>query len=115
MYLSYFADVPSGTMIVLSGASLFIGVLAATGRRGLRRSAGLDRHPENAFKGTPLAPPYFEPGALRAELSVLQKTLGEDDRTLREAILKRLMALKKRYDPENLFRINHNIPPEPSA
>ena len=50
MYLSYFADVPSGTMIVLSGASLFIVVLAATGRRGLRRSAGLDRHPEDAFK-----------------------------------------------------------------
>jgi FAD/FMN-containing dehydrogenase len=23
----------------------------------------------------------------------------------------RLVALKGRYDPENLFRINHNIPP----
>lgn len=44
MYLSYFAGVPSGTMIVLVGAALFVVVLAATGGSGLRRSAGLDSH-----------------------------------------------------------------------
>jgi manganese/iron transport system permease protein/iron/zinc/copper transport system permease protein len=44
MYLSYFAGVPSGTMIVLVGAALFIIVLAITRGRGLRRSAGLDAH-----------------------------------------------------------------------
>lgn len=27
------------------------------------------------------------------------------------AKLDRLMAMKRHYDPENLFRINHNIPP----
>jgi len=27
------------------------------------------------------------------------------------AKLERLTALKRRYDPENLFRINHNFPP----
>lgn len=46
MYSSYYADVPSGTMIVLVGAALFIVVLMSTGTRGSRRSAGLDRHPE---------------------------------------------------------------------
>jgi ABC-type Mn2+/Zn2+ transport system permease subunit len=46
MYSSYYADVPSGTMIVLVGAALFMVVLATTGGSGLRRSAGLDKHPE---------------------------------------------------------------------
>lgn len=47
MYLSYYAGVPSGTMIVLVGAVAFVVVLAATGGRGLRRSAGLDSHSED--------------------------------------------------------------------
>ena len=47
MYLSYYAGVPSGTMIVLVGAAVFIVVLAITGGRGLRRSAGLDSHSED--------------------------------------------------------------------
>lgn len=44
MYASYFAGVPSGTMIVLVGAVAFIVVLAITRGRGLRRTAGLDDH-----------------------------------------------------------------------
>jgi ABC-type Mn2+/Zn2+ transport system permease subunit len=47
MYLSYYAGVPSGTMIVLVGAALFVVVLAFTGGRGLRRSSGLDSHSED--------------------------------------------------------------------
>ena len=46
MYLSYFADVPSGTMIVLVGALLFLIVITITGNQGLRRTAGLDKHLE---------------------------------------------------------------------
>ena len=44
MYISYFAGVPSGTMIVLVGAFLFAIVLAVTRGRGLSRSVGLDSH-----------------------------------------------------------------------
>ncbi|MGI9196158.1 MAG: metal ABC transporter permease [Candidatus Nanopelagicales bacterium] len=44
MYLSYYAGVPSGSMIVLVGAVVFVIVLGITGARGLRRSAGLDDH-----------------------------------------------------------------------
>jgi ABC-type Mn2+/Zn2+ transport system permease subunit len=46
MYGSYYAAVPSGTMIVLTGASLFVMALVFTGVRGLRRTAGLDDHDE---------------------------------------------------------------------
>jgi ABC-type Mn2+/Zn2+ transport system permease subunit len=38
MYLSYHAGVPSGTMIVLTGAAVFAVVLGITGARGLRRT-----------------------------------------------------------------------------
>lgn len=46
MYASYYAGVPSGTMIVLVGAAVFGIALAITGGRGLRRSVGLDSHAE---------------------------------------------------------------------
>ncbi len=42
MNLSYHLDVPSGTMIVLTGAAIFTLTFAATGVRGLHRTAGLD-------------------------------------------------------------------------
>jgi FAD/FMN-containing dehydrogenase len=39
----------------------------------------------------------------------------EDEETLRAAYpggtWERLQGLKRRYDPDNLFRLNHNIPP----
>jgi len=47
MYASYYAGVPSGTMIVLVGAGVFLVTLAVTGGKGLRRSAGLDSHSED--------------------------------------------------------------------
>jgi ABC-type Mn2+/Zn2+ transport system permease subunit len=46
MNLSYHLDVPSGTMIVLTGAALFTVVLTATGGRRLQRTAHLDPRPQ---------------------------------------------------------------------
>lgn len=42
MNLSYHLDVPSGTMIVLTGAAIFTLTFAGTGLAGLRRTAGLE-------------------------------------------------------------------------
>lgn len=44
MYLSYYAGVPSGTMIVLVGAVVFLIVFGVTGIRGRERAAGTDEH-----------------------------------------------------------------------
>ncbi|HUP71130.1 MAG TPA: metal ABC transporter permease [Acidimicrobiales bacterium] len=44
MNLSYHLDVQSGPTIVLVGAAIFAVVFAATGTRGLRRTAGFDDH-----------------------------------------------------------------------
>lgn len=46
MYASYYAEVPSGTMIVLVGAAIFVVVFAFAGTSRRRRSAGLDAHIE---------------------------------------------------------------------
>ena len=52
MYLSYYAGVPSGTMIVLVGTAVFLVVLAITGVRGMRRTIGLDSHAAPNVKET---------------------------------------------------------------
>lgn len=46
MYLSYQLAIPSGTTIVLVNAAAFVLVMAVTRGRGLRRTAGLDDHPD---------------------------------------------------------------------
>lgn len=45
MYLSYHLNVPSGTTIVLTGATLFAAVMLVTGGRRLSRAAHLESHP----------------------------------------------------------------------
>ena len=44
MNLSYHLDIPSGPMIVLTGAAVFAAVFVATGRRGLRRAGAIHDH-----------------------------------------------------------------------
>ena len=46
MYVSYYAEVPSGTMIVLVGTAIFLVVFAFAGSARRRKSAGLDAHVE---------------------------------------------------------------------
>jgi ABC-type Mn2+/Zn2+ transport system permease subunit len=48
MNLSYHLDVPSGTMIVLTGALTFTVVLSLTGGRGLARTVRVDSHTDAA-------------------------------------------------------------------
>jgi hypothetical protein len=54
MYASYYAEVPSGTMIVLVGALIFLVVFAFAGRTRRRRSAGLDAHMEPVPAAMPI-------------------------------------------------------------
>ncbi len=53
MYLSYYAAVPSGTMIVLTGAAAFVVVLSFGGGRRLRRTRGMDSHVEESLVPLP--------------------------------------------------------------
>ncbi|MCH1448183.1 MAG: metal ABC transporter permease, partial [Candidatus Nanopelagicales bacterium] len=46
MYVSYYAEVQSGTMIVLVGTAIFLVVFAFAGSARRRKSAGLDAHVE---------------------------------------------------------------------
>ena len=46
MYVSYYAEVPSGTMIVLVGTAIFLVVFAFAGSARRRKSTGLDAHVE---------------------------------------------------------------------
>lgn len=55
MYLSYHLEIPSGTTIVLTNAAVFVGVLAVTGGRALRKTAGLHDHPEESLAAPALA------------------------------------------------------------
>ena len=48
MNLSYHLDVPSGTMIVLTGALIFTVVLSLTGGRRLARTVRVDSHTDRA-------------------------------------------------------------------
>jgi manganese/iron transport system permease protein/iron/zinc/copper transport system permease protein len=52
MYLSYFAAVPSGTMIVLTGAAVFCVALAWQGWRSLARTVGMDDHSDDPAPAT---------------------------------------------------------------
>lgn len=55
MFLSYHLEIPSGTTIVLTNAAVFVVVLAVTGGRSLRKTAGLHDHAEGSAARPSLA------------------------------------------------------------
>jgi hypothetical protein len=59
----------------------------------------------------------IEPFASGVYVNVLSDEEGETGvrRAYSPDKLARLVALKDRYDPENLFHLNHNIRPTPST
>jgi ABC-type Mn2+/Zn2+ transport system permease subunit len=48
MYASWYADVPSGAVIILVGTAVFLAVYISVGVRTRARVAGLDHHPAAA-------------------------------------------------------------------
>ncbi len=57
---------------------------------------------------------FFEAMQPDLERAVYVNNLGEDDERVRAAYgpnYERLAAIKKKWDPTNFFRLNHNIPP----
>ena len=51
MYVSWYADVPSGAVIILTGTACFAAVYVTAGARRRQRVAGLDHHGEPARTG----------------------------------------------------------------
>ena len=51
MYASWFADVPSGAVIILAGTLVFVVLYTSVGVRRRARVAGMDHHANPAFSG----------------------------------------------------------------
>ncbi|WP_373048709.1 FAD-binding oxidoreductase [Vulgatibacter sp.] len=87
--------------------SLYTGSVVAPGRLDDLRSAHETVH--RALEG------WGTGGVCLNFLSGPDVTEAELRSAYLPADFARLQAVKRRYDPENLFRINHNIPPEPDT
>lgn len=62
----------------------------------------------------PVTIPHMGPvGAAPAAATSIVCVIINDVPTVWDAKVDRLRMIKGRYDPDNLFRINHNIPPAP--
>jgi FAD/FMN-containing dehydrogenase len=53
----------------------------------------------------------MEPFAIGSYVNSLSDDTGAVSRAYIPSTLERLTALKDRYDPDNVFHLNHNIPP----
>jgi len=87
---------------------------AHRGRRVMANVAALYQRPEEAELHEAWVDAFA--GALRRDTAVYVNFLGDEgEARVRDAYpgptWERLAAIKARYDPTNLFRVNHNIPP----
>ena len=78
--------------------------------------AGIDPDPANLPAARPWAQEYWEAlhgtSAGGAYVNMMMEDEGQDRvRAAYRGNYDRLVEVKRRYDPTNLFRLNHNIPP----
>ena len=87
---------------------------AARSRSGRTRPTTTPRSRGRGGRGRPIAPSSYS-GAGYANYASADETAERVRAAFGEERFARLQAVKRRYDPDNMFRFNLNVPPGPPA